>query len=465
MNLSNSILFLLLSFFLLLSSCSSDDEEIPQADDLTGDFHVTLEVTPYGVDGLNLQLLDVISDLGDGISGINGISWEDIEPTAPQNGVHSYQLGAEMTALRNALQSTDRGLQLNFRLSSEWAIERDPGNQVTNPGTGQQEDGILRVKPAYKEDLAAVIRHMLSNMEIDALQVGSEAENEWLDGAAYVDALRIIYEAAKEVQPDIVIMAFGFNPANYFTQPQNFDEDLIESKLTFVRTVMQLGAPYYDAFSFHASREYEAIAPTVDWLTAQMQSNGYQKPIWVDDLYSAPWLSANATDPGEVNLFNGLLNEEATAIATFDSLQAGYMIKKLTASFAAGIQKVFVSTDVNWDFYYIPNWRFAGLINSQGQLKPSYHNLQLLIAQTNDFEEVRQIAGHLYEYTFTGRPSVYVYWVEAGDPTVDLSALGASSYRVHEFAFRLGEVPASVEVSDLAGYSFRGNPVLIEPLD
>ena len=311
---------------LVLVSCSEKDDiqpvENPDVDKLG---------SSYGIDGLNQQYLSDIALLGDGISGINGISWDDIEPNAPQNGVHNYQLQTEMMVLNRELEVVERKLQLNFRLASHWALDRDPNNQITNPEDGSREDGILGVKSSHEQDLAAVIRYILTNLEVEVLQVGSEAENEWLSGDAYVQALSIIYEAAKEVQPDITIMIFGFNPANYFTQSQNFNEALVQEKLDFAETVIRKGEAWYDVFSFHASREYEAIPPTVDWIKAQMESNGYMKPIWVDDMYSGPWLDPNTGPTKEKELFNELLLGNTQAIAEFDSLQAGYMIKKITS--------------------------------------------------------------------------------------------------------------------------------------
>ncbi|CAN0449516.1 unnamed protein product, partial [Ectocarpus fasciculatus] len=229
----------------------------------------------------------------------------------------------------------------------------------------------------------------------------------------YVNALSIIYETAKKIQPEITVMAFGFNPANYFTKPQNFNQALIDDKLAFVETVIQNGKPWFDVFSFHASREFEAIEHTTDWIKDLMQANGYDKPIWVDDMYSAPWLDSNFGTADEKDLFNQLLNGEAAAITKFDSMQADYMIKKITAGFAAGIEKIFVSSDVNFDFYYIPNWRYVGVLKSNGEKKPAYHNLKLLIEKTNGFEQVTNLEGYLFEFSFTDKDPVYVYWQDS----------------------------------------------------
>ncbi|MEM1408608.1 MAG: hypothetical protein AAGG59_17625 [Bacteroidota bacterium] len=442
---------------LVFISCSDDNDLLPIE-------NPEVEKSRFGVDGLNQQYLGDIALLGDGISGINGISWDDIEPNAPQNGVHDYRLQAEMTALNTSLTAVDRKLQLNFRLSSHWALDRDPDNQVTNPEDGSSEDGIVGVKEAHEEDLAAVIRFILNNLEVEALQIGSEAENEWLNGEAYVHALSIIYKVAKAMQPDITIMIFGFNPANYFTQPQNFNPVLVQDKLDFAETVIRSAEPWYDIFSFHASREFEAITPTFNWIKGQMQASGYDKPIWVDDMYSGPWLDPNFGTASEKELFNTLVSADPQAIATFDSLQAGYMIKKLTACFEAGIEKVFVSTDVDFDAYYIPNWRYAGLIKSNGLLKPAYHNLSLFIEKTDSFEEVNNITDHLYEFTFIDRDPVYLYWNDSNDPG-NLSALNGGAFTIHEFAYNVGETPKSSEISALGDYNFGAHPVVIELRD
>lgn len=267
---------------LIFISCKPDTLPEPSVAD------ATTPLSAFGIDGLNRTYIDDMALLGDGISGLNGISWGDIEPNKPENGIHDYRLANEMMQLNATLKANNRALQLNFRLASSWALDRDPERQVTNPENGSMEDGILRVSPSHEQDLEAIISYILTNLDVSALQIGSEAENEWLDAAAYVHALSIIYRTAKELQPTITIMAFGFNPANYFTQPEQFDQQLINEKLTFVESVIQNGHPWFDVFSFHALREYEAIAPTVAWVNDQMQAHGYTKPIWVDDMYSGP---------------------------------------------------------------------------------------------------------------------------------------------------------------------------------
>ncbi|RZS93952.1 hypothetical protein EV197_2533 [Aquimarina brevivitae] len=445
-------------FIVLLAIASCTNEENLS---LTANPEPMQNRSAFGIDGLNRNYLSDIALLADGISGINGISWDDIEPNPPQNGVHDYRLTSEMIELNSALQSNSRKLQLNFRLSSNWAIQRDPNQPVTNPEDGSREGGILGVNPTHENDLVAVIEHILSNLNIEVLQIGSEAENEWLDASAYVHALAIIYQTAKRIQPDITIMIFGFNPANYFTHPDRFNTQLITNKLNFVTKVLELGAPYFDVFSFHASRELEAIEPTVTWIKEQMQSYGYTKPVWVDDMYSAPWLDPVYGSQNDRELYNQLISEEPQAIAMFDSLQAGYMIKKLTVGFACGIEKIFVSTDVDFEAYYIPNWRYVGLLKSSGQRKPAYYNLKLLIDKTSGFERVNSIGNGLFEFKFFNNNSIYVYWSE-GNSTDVLTALQANSYTIHQFAYHINEAPNSSVVTSLENINFDSNPVLIE---
>ena len=415
----------------------------------------------YGIDGLNQAYLSHIALLGDGISGVNGISWDEIEPNAPENGVHDYRLKNEMMALKSALSASNRKLQLNFRLSSNWALVKDPNNQVTNPENGSSEDGILGVAPSHEQNLAAVIEYILTNLNVEALQVGSEAENEWLNGIGYVHALSIIYRTAKAIQPEVKVMAFGFNPANYFIKTQNFDEDLISEKLDFVQSVLKNGEGYYDVFSIHTSREHEAIPPTVNWIENEMLSNGYTKPIWVDDMYSAPWLDPDFGTENEKRLYHDLIGGNANAIMEFDSLQADYMIKKIAVGFASGVEKIFVSTDVDFENYYIPNWRFAGILKSNGERKPAYYNLKLLIEKTDGFDQVLKRGDHLYEFMFADRPSIHLYWIERSE-SEDLALLNSDSYTVHEFAYRFGETPKSKEIDNLEDYFYTASPILIE---
>ncbi|MGK7394118.1 MAG: hypothetical protein ACNS62_06080 [Candidatus Cyclobacteriaceae bacterium M3_2C_046] len=437
------------------SACSSEDPVTIQMEDPIS--------KKYGVDGFNVKYLSQISQLNDGMSGVNGISWQDLEPDPPVNGVHQYNIITKLNDLERELNKNNRQLQLNLRLSNEWALQRDPAIKVTNPGDGSRENGIKRVFPKHEEDLAALVEHILKSTPVAALQVGSEAENEWVDPDGFVRAMSIIYQAAKKIQPDIKIMAFGFNPSGSFLNQLNINSDLIRNKLNFTETVIEKGKNFYDVFSFHASREYEAIPPTVTWIINQMKLNGYTKPIWIDDMYSGPWLNYSDGTLAEKDLYLRLSQREPLAIQQFDSLQAAYLIKKLAASFASGVEKVFVSTDVDWEFYYIQNWRYAGLLTQEGNYKPAFFNLQTLIQKTDGFSKVEKLDNYLYKFSFRDQNEIFLAWREPNTDSVKLSAyLPFSSFRIINFIYHRGGKIKEILLKDISDYQLNHLPVLIE---
>ena len=120
-----------------------------------------------------------------------------------------------------------------------------------------------------------------------------------------------------------------------------------------------------------------------------------------------------------------------------------------------------MGSDVDFDSYYIPNWRYAGLIKSSGVQKPAYHNLKLLIEKTDGFESVQNIRDHLYEFTFSDQKSVYLYWNESNLPA-DLSDLHSNSFTIHPFVYKVNDTPISFVVTDLTSHTFGANPTLIE---
>ena len=71
---------------------------------------------------------------------------------------------------------------------------------------------------------------------------------------------------------------------------------------------------------------------------------------------------------------------------------------------------------------------------------------------------------HLYELTFSDKPSIYIYWNDSNDPE-SLLALNAEAFTIHEFAYNVGETPKSSEVNALVDYDFGAHPVLIEVRD
>ena len=75
----------------------------------------------FGVDGIGTKSIWKIAEIRDGASGSNGLSWGGVEPKPPVNGVHRYASDNNLRPILIALNKTGRKLQLNLRLTGDWA--------------------------------------------------------------------------------------------------------------------------------------------------------------------------------------------------------------------------------------------------------------------------------------------------------------------------------------------------------
>lgn len=378
----------------------------------------------FGVDGLSINYVNTIAEIGDGVSGSNGIDWHMLEPEAPDGNIHNYTFPTLLAEIAQKMAAAGREVQLNFRMTSDWALERDPERMIMDP-SGTEAPGILSVKPAYEESLSLLIKKLVKETDVKYLQVGSEAENEWLEPAGFVKALSIIYKAAKAVKPDIVIMTFGFNPGEYFLYHDGTVEMEAAEKLNFVKEVIQAGNNYFDVFCFHANRSYEAINPTVAWIKEQMKTYNLEKPVWIDDMYSGPWLSGKNVTQEEQHLLDQMISGNQQTIEMYDSLQAIYMVKKIGSAFAAGVKRIFVSTDVDWPHYYIPMWHFGGLLKYDGQPKPAFYTLKNMVNHLDLFSNCKEISENIIKFE-KEKETYYLLWDDT-NKILDLNELAVGA--------------------------------------
>jgi hypothetical protein len=73
--------------------------------------------------------------------------------------------------------------------------------------------------------------------------------------------------------------------------------------------------------------------------------------------------------------------------------QAAHLVKKAVTAFGEGVEKVFISTDVDWPNYYMPIWRHMGLLDAQGRRKPAFTAFKTMVEQLDGFVSARRIGG------------------------------------------------------------------------
>lgn len=416
----------------------------------------------FGVDGASEKWAGVISELGDGWSGIN-FTWAGFEPKPPRNGVHSYNWRRSDAAVR-AFQKAGRRLQVNIRVFSRWALEHHPSMKVRHPGTGKRVGAIVRIKPEHIPDWASFINALVERYDADGkddmpglkypvshFQIESEPENVWANMDGYIQTLSTAYKAAKKADSDVQIMVGGFNVSRFFVLSKEKQERALRNsrfkhKWEFIKEFFPGGGQYFDILSLNLNNGYEAIPSTVKWFREQMRKNGYQKPVWAGDMTSGPMLSKKR--PGDREKLRLLERKDSNTIKWFQQEQARLIVKKAVTAFASGVDKVFVTSDVDWSHYYLANWRYQGLLTSRGKRKPAFYSFKTMVSKLDGFVDVEtlDVADSVFAYKFM-RPSgdVYVLWSE-NRKTVSLP-LQTRSVVITDISGRTSEAaPESIKV-------------------
>jgi len=409
----------------------------------------------FGVDGFSQQHLRTISELGDGASGVNDIRWGSVERNPPVGGQHSYTDPQDAVQSANTLRSLGRQLQVNIRPDNDWALQTGSRTQV-DPSTGRRIARWVRIKPEYLNDWADLIRFAVRTVSIDYLQISSEAENSWESPQGFAEAVCVAASAAKSVKPDIKVLASGFNLANYLlidaerraqilrtatpAQLQEFYalEEQMQLKMEFISQFLAASRGCFDILTLHLNDLPTASHPTVQWMRAQMATQGYERPIWSDDMASGPSYSELFSTADELAFESLVENENPAALEEYAVEQAKTAVKKPVHAFAAGVQRVFLSTDTDWSTYFIPFWRHQGLLSVEGVRKPAFYSYQQLIAEIDGFVRAEQVYETTFRFSFADKDPVVLVWTEGEARTVDLSGVVPSgTVRVKSIVTRL----------------------------
>jgi hypothetical protein len=138
---------------------------------------------------------------------------------------------------------------------------------------------------------------------------------------------------------------------------------------------------------------------------------------------SGPNLSSAVTSQDERSKLKQLERGDRSAVKWFEDEQAGLLVRKSVVAFAAGVEKVFVSSDVDWPTYHMPIWRHMGLLDASGNRKPAFAAFKTMTAQLEGFVTAERVDWgaqlHAYQFTKADR-RVAVLWLDK-EGNVDLS--------------------------------------------
>jgi hypothetical protein len=462
---------------------------------------------------------------------VYGVSrWQDVEPNPPQDGVHAYHWG-DLDEMVTEYQSASYG-ELHITLQSKSPC-----------GTRLGCDAFGNCKPSrptseHWDDYEAYVRAVVERYDGDGIddmpglrypvrqyEIETEADGWWegtQDPITYLEVLDAAQRVAREAYPDVQVFPaamlfyglFSGEPDEATIAARRAAKPAVDRVAAFNEEVLR-HPELFDAVEFHfLGDDYREIAATIRWLRAQMQANGYQKPIYPSDMPSAPLLVPTSLYPetfrypqdtvkGYLDIIHGNImtdtlfqtQEYRDIRAWYAGEQAKFTVKLLLTGMeerAAGMQLA-TMTDFPWMFcvpswwpadpYQFWSWGIHGMAEvdwgepfvlcfpSGGfefdRPRPVFHTLRWFIVRLQGFSSVERLDlvhpesmadVYAYRVTVDGQP-IYVLWAEDGvgqvmgeaEPVVTVSLPVASpTVTVTHVITQTSQTEPAVEVLETA---------------
>ncbi len=374
-------------------------------------------------------------EIGDGVSGLNAVRWGDIETSPPTKNRHSYNW-EKLDFIVESVERTGRVIQINVLVDNPWSIERTNSSYL-DPVTCNPNGLKVRIKPEFLQAWYQFIKTLVERYDGDGIddmpnlrypviryvQIGSEEGNAWIDPEGYLQALQLAYQAVKEADPKVRVLAPGFNLGPWLLlmkESSNLEFSTLSPraarKLKFVKLFLKRGRPYFDVLTLHLNSSYrveELIPYTLLWFKTEMKRYGYTKPIWIDDMMSGLNLAEITSTHEEREILFKLVRGDKETVKWYWKWQSVNLVKKSVLAFSYGAERVFISTDVDWIHYgtvdrpVLALWRFQGLVTVDGIRKPAFYTYKLLVEHLRDFKKAEPV--------LTGVNGVYLYSFQLPD--------------------------------------------------
>jgi hypothetical protein len=399
------------------------------------------------------DVIEIISRLGDGLSGVNDFCYNEDSQTRQQN----LDL---LDRTYSLYTSYGRDLQLNVLSCSDVAASR------TNTKLPQDISD-------YKSWLTSVV----NKYDIPYYQIDSEPSPTSFEGSKedFVELLDISYEVIKTADPDAEVMCCGFGIGDAFVDlPEGPIEDVVDARLEtkprfkedfeFMEYVLENGK--FDILTIHLAAGHESIEDTLEWFRQYSD-----KPIMFDDMISVPYTGGYFT-PSDTDLSakysimddpSDPLYEQTTA--EIEAEQAILTVKKCVEAFSLGVERVFLLRDIDmYGDYPIPLFRHSGLIHTQEQrIKPVFYTYKLMIGFLDGFTVSEKLEEGITSFSFADKSPVFVLW---GNGNVDLSTYVNGQVRVTHIITKGGKTDedALVEIVDGSSIGLTENPVFVESI-
>jgi hypothetical protein len=384
--------------------------------------------------------------------------WREVEPNAPRDGAHDYKwdkVDRYITEYQNA--GFDQ-IQIYTTAWNEWASSK-PKNYFPD----------LQYLPDYEAyifNLVTRYSRTLPSMKYPVLDYVIEREwTEFFPGTTdeYLQLLSIAHRAVKRANPNARVWLVPLMMIDVFDNNPNADEIAKRARVNrafrhpIVETQKLLTHPeLFDIIEIHALGDYTELAATLSWLRAEMQKNGYTKPVFVGDamgISQGIWannlraLTPNALDTDFltfaplratdairfINLLEAMKDanhpQNGAATRWFRAEHSKSLVKKFAVAIHAGYTGMNVWALADIALLQQPritsDWFFMGMIDAQpgliawtpGAPRPAYHALKQTIEKLDNASNAEKLntGSNVIAYRFTARgKSVIVAWLEPG---------------------------------------------------
>lgn len=258
----------------------------------------------------------------------NDVKWNDIEPTAPVNGAHTYSWTAldHDVSKQTGLAANDQpnwdssfDMSMVLRAYSTWGQKSSP---ISNPFAGQGRAPKPEYLQAYHDWVRAVVERYDDDGFQDApdltrgisvYEIESEGSGDtgnlfyYATSADYIQQLKVAYAAVKEADPHARVMLNGLNLRDLFADGS--DEAQLEARLAtlnyqgsvfnaqpiydakqWLDDVISGGKGYYDVVENHELGTWRQTAFNYQWIKNRLQMFGVDTnkvQIWAGDALSA----------------------------------------------------------------------------------------------------------------------------------------------------------------------------------
>ena len=427
----------------------------------------------FGIDAAvvhgTINFPEIISEIGDGISGANAICYFEDYPIKTREDLKM------LDDLYNGYKAAGRTLQVNLLSCT--------GNEDGGAPVTQLPDDL----EAYKDWIKGIVNKYKGN--IFYYQIDSEPSSVAFTGTKenFVTMLNAGYDAIKEVDPNAIVMTSGWSFLGlYIDDPseQELEDILIyletNNKTIYTRLIWLLDTfeyvlenGKYDVVSINHNRYYNAATGIVKKIRKYSQ-----KPIIFVDMMSGPASAGFLVTPSKyypdyASYYLVLEDRDHPNYEVVKNIveaeHSRVLVKKSIFAFAKGVDKVFISWTVDTQNFPVIMWNHQGLLGVESlspakvRKKPAFYTSKLLVSKIDKFISTEQLNDYTYKFLFTDKDPVYVLWSDDGDKNIDLSShFDTNNILITRIVTEQGQTEPKTEQGQANSILVNNTPIFIE---